>query len=276
MLYLYNNSTDIYKDLYRKAYESLDEYLGPAEEVTDAYEVMFIMSLNDIFDKAKRRTAMRGRFAKDPQGGPLLEGLAMTDDERDFFDQVMPNASSEVFRKLSAFAKTVANAHKFNVTFGLKAPIGTVTSVSGTLVTDSSLGLTPSSLIGYRFVITTTGEFKDMERDITENSAGTITLELPFEGDITGLEYSVYNPAEMFAIYSIKMDLGWDINQLMSAESAIMEALILYAVKEWYKINRYLDDFAVEDATYEKELLKIRSALIKSSTPYRRTVDQFS
>jgi hypothetical protein len=131
-------------------------------------------------------------------------------------------------------------------------------------------------LIGYRFVITTAGEFKDMERDITENSAGTITLELPFEEDITGVEYSVYNPAEMFAIYSIKMDLGWDINQLMSAESAITEALILYAVKEWYKINRYLDDFAVEDATYEKELLKIRSALIKSSTPYRRPVDQFS
>jgi hypothetical protein len=38
-----------------------------------------------------------------------------------------------------------------------------------------------------------------------------------------------------------------DLNLIQGVGAAIEEALILYAIKEWYRINRNADDFQVEE-----------------------------
>lgn len=278
MLYLFNTTTEVYKDLYRQAFENWNEYMDGKTEDATVYEIMFIMGMTDIFGEAKRRSAIRGRYAKDGNGNSLLESFAMTDDERDFFDSIMQNGSSEVFRKMLAFAKDVDNAHRYNVSFGVKSAEGTITTLSGDrlIITDTSLSLTPNALAGQRLVITTEGDNKDLERDISENTANTITITMPFLEDLTGLDYAVYNPNEKFMIYSIKLDFNWEFNMLMNAESAVREALILYALKEWYKTNRYMEDYGIEEAEYQKQLQLIRSSLIQQRTISRRPTDQFA
>jgi hypothetical protein len=275
MLFLYNNLTDVYRELYRKAYENMDEYLGSETEDTTVFEIMFVISLNDIFEQAKRRTAMRGKYAKDEQGGPLLEKFAMTDDEQDFFNEILPRGSSEVFSKLSAYAKDVVNAHRVNAIFGAKTVTGNVTSVNDVIITDTSLTLTENALKGYRLVITTEGDLKDMERDIVSNTSNTITIDMPFEDDITDLSYAVYNPNEKYCIYSVKITLSWDINQLQAAEASITESLVLYIIKEWYLINRLMDDYGIEESRYQQQLQGIRDALMHRTTFVRRPADLF-
>ncbi len=278
MLYLYNNSTEVYRDLYRQAFENWHEYMdGDTDDLT-AYEIMFVMGLDDIFTEAKRRTSLRGRFAKGKEGGSLLETIAMTDDERDFFDSIMPNGSAEVFKKMLAFSKEVNNAHQFNVSFGAKLIEGSITAISSDLavITDSAQSLTPNALTGQRLVITTAGDYENLERDITGNTATTISLAEPFQADLTDLEYAVYNPAEKFVIYSVRLDLNWEFNMLANVEAAVKEALILYAIKEWYLTNRYMDDHSIEETRYQQELTKIRSGLIQQRTITRRPTDQFS
>ena len=277
MVYQYNTETDVYRDIYRQAFENLDEFLGNEAEDTTVHDILFVISLNDIFEQVKKRTALRGRFATDGQGGSLLEKLAMTDDERDLFDQTMPNGSSEVYAKISAWAVDVSNAYKHGVSFGTLQAQGTVTSVTGSLISDTSQALVVSSLIGSRLIITEPDHpLENQERQVEDNTATTISLELSFGEDITGLAYKVINATEEFIVYSLRMPLDWDINMLQPADNAIKEALIKFMLKEWYLINRQMDDFAIEETEYQKELAgKIRPAMFKKTTPIRRPAGLF-
>jgi len=275
MILLYNNSDDTFKDLYRHPYENLDEYISPAEGIATVYDILFFTSITDIFIISKQRSAVRGRFAKDPQGNSLIESFAITDDEKDWFDNILPGGASEIFKKLSAFAKNVSNAYKYGVTFGGIVASGTVESVQEAIVTDSNLSLVPSALKGNKFVITSgaqTGE----ERLILDNTETTITLEFPWEQDITGLTYNVYNADENYILFTVKMDSNWDLNMLQNCESAIMEALISYALKEWYLSNRYLEDYTIEEDKYQKHLVKVKSSLNQGVKPYRRRARFFT
>ena len=280
MLYIYNNNDDTFKPLFRTAFENLDEFIDPQTIVdTTMYDLVFFASLTDIFNIAKRRSAIRARFAKDQEGKPLIEKIAITDDERDWYDDVLPMGATEVFKKLSAFAKNVTNAYKYGVTFGPKTASGTVESIDstvGTTITDSSLALTPSTLQGHKLVITSDGDLKNQEQAIVDNTATTIVLEEAWEQDITGLSYNVYNPSEDYLMYSIKLDNNWDANMLQNCDNAIMEALVAYTLKEWYLINRYGDDYAIEEDRYLKQLMKVKSSLGQGVKPYRRPADFFA
>jgi len=276
MLYLYDNTTDTFSPLYRTAFENLDEMIDPPAVIdSTVYDLVFFASLTDIFTIAKRRSAIRARFAKDEQGNPLIEKLAITDDDRDWYDDILPQGAGEVFKKLSAFAKDVTNAYKYSVSFGAKSASGTVESVADAVITDSSLSLVPSALKGHKLVITS-DELKDQQKTIADNTANTIVLEEAWEHDITGLNYNVYNPSNDYVMYSVKLDSNWDRNMLQSCDNAIMEALVAYTLKEWYLINRYGDDYAIEEDRYQKQLMKVKSSLSQGKKPYRRPADFFA
>jgi hypothetical protein len=276
MLYLYDNSTDTFSPLYRTAYENLDEHIDPQViEDTSLSELVFFASLTDIFTIAKRRSAIRGRFTKDADGSPLIERIVLTDDERDWYDDILPRGAVEVFKKLSAFSKDIPHAYKYGITFGAKSASGSIESVVDKIVTDSSLSLIPSALIGHKFVITSDGELKDQQRTIVDNAANAIALDEAWEQDITGLTFNVYTPSDDYVMYKVKRDQNWDANMLQACDNAILEALISFALKEWYLINRYGDDYAIEEDKYQKQLTEIKSSLNKGKTPYRRPADFF-
>lgn len=276
MLYLYDNTTDTFSPLYRTAFENLDEMINPPAVIdTTVYDLVFFASLTDIFTMAKRRSAIRARFAKDEAGNPLVEKIAITDDERDWYDDILPQGAGEVFKKISAFAKNVTNAYKYGVTFGAKTASGTVESVVGVTITDSSLSLTPSALKGHKLVITS-DDLKDQQKTIADNTANTITLEEAWEQDITGLSYNVYAPSDDYVMYGVKMDNNWDPNMLQLCDKAILEALVSFTLKEWYLANRYGDEYTIEEAKYQKQLLEVKSSLNRGKIPYRRPADFFA
>src|SRR4030042_4619815 len=105
MIYIYNEATDTYTDLYRQAFENLEEYLGEEVADTTIYKIMFFASLQEIFDQAKKRSSFRGRFAKDGNGVPLLENIMITDDEQSFIEDMLPAGATELYKKLSAWMK---------------------------------------------------------------------------------------------------------------------------------------------------------------------------
>ena len=276
MLYLYDNTTDTFSPLYRTAFENLDEMINPPAVIdTTVYDLVFFASLTDIFTMAKRRSAIRARFAKDEAGNPLVEKIAITDDERDWYDDILPQGAGEVFKKISAFAKDVTNAYKYGVTFGAKTASGTVESVNSAVITDSSLSLTPSALKGHKLVITS-DDLKDQQKTIADNTANTITLEEAWEQDITGLSYNVYAPSDDYVMYGVKMDNNWDPNMLQLCDKAILEALVSFTLKEWYLANRYGDEYTIEEAKYQKQLLEVKSSLNRGKIPYRRPADFFA
>jgi len=47
---------------------------------------------------------------------------------------------------------------------------------------------------------------------------------------------------------------------LQSCDNAIIESLVAYTLKEWYLINRYGDDYAIEEDRFQKQLMKVKSS----------------
>lgn len=275
MIYIYNETTDKYTDLYRQAFESLEEYLGDEAEDTTVYKIMFFVSMNDIFEEAKRRSAFRGRFARDKEGRPLLDQFAITDDERDLIENQLPNGATELQKKLSAWMKAVNESYQYGVSFGAKAPIGVITSASGTTIGDSRSPFTPGALTGYKLVILS-GDIENEEREILSNTASELTIEREFTADPLGLDYGVYNPEEKFITYALQMELNWNFAILQAVEAAVKEALVSYELAQWYLANRYMDDYAIEDAKYKNELMKARSALFQGRESWTRPTDFFA
>lgn len=275
MIYLYNETTDTYTDLYRSAFENLEEFLGDEAEDTTVYKILFFVSLNDIFEQAKKRSAFRGRFAKDANGKSLLEQMAITDDERELIEDLLPNGATDLQKKLSAWMKAVNESYKFGVTFGAKNPSGTVSGVSGTTITDLTAPFTAGVLTGYKLVILS-GDIIHEEREILSNTATELVIDREFTADPTGLLYGVYNPDEKFVTYALQMELNWNFAIFQAVEAAVKEALVSYELAQWYLANRYMDDYAIEDGRFKAEMMKARSALFQGRDQWRRPVNHFS
>lgn len=269
MIYLYNTT--------KYNYQSISDYLESiAKEQGSIYHVLIMTGMDDIFEDAKQRTAIRGRLASTKEGASLLEAYAMTDDERDIFEKTIKNGAAEIFKKLSAWCKGIREAYRHNVSFGAPIFSGAIDSIAGAQVNDVSQAFTENSLAGYKLVITSPGTQMNVERTIISNAATGIILDSAFTSDVTGLEYSIFTDTDKYIIYYLELDTNWDINMLLGVEAAVKEALILHTIKEWYKANRFMDDFDIENTNYETELTKIRSQLIQSKVPYRRPTDMFS
>lgn len=268
-MYIYNADT--------KTYLNIASYLSKLVSNTgDVLRVLFLSNLDTIFNGAKRRTAMRARFATGQQGESLLSKIAMSDDERDWFDEIIKNGSSEIFRKLTPWAREIDEACRHNVKFGDPISSGAVTGVVTTTINDTSKAMTVNALAGYKLVITSPGPQMNQERTIVSNTATGIVIDTAFSTNVTGLEYVIFTQTDDFIIYYINMDLEWDINMLQGVDASIMEALILYTIKEWYLINRMADDYTIEQGKFDNELMKIKGQLMQKKTPNRRPVDFFS
>jgi hypothetical protein len=77
-------------------------------------------------------------------------------------------------------------------------------------------------------------------------------------------------------MYGVKMDNNWDPNMLQLCDKAILEALVSFTLKEWYLANRYGDEYTIEEAKYQKQLLEVKSSLNRGKIPYRRPADFFA
>jgi hypothetical protein len=270
MILIYNTSD--------KTYVNVTTYLSSIEaSAGNNYRLLMLFNLDTIFEGAKKRTAWRSRFARDENGQSQEEKLAITDDERDMFDDVMRRGCNEVFMKMSAWAKDIAGANRFNVKFGEPVAGGSVTSGGDTIVlTDTSATLAVNALAGYKLVITSAGVEQNNEKTIVSNTLNTITLDSAFTTDVTGLEYAVMTQTDDFIVYYLDMETTWDLNMLHQAYESAREAMISFFVKEWFIINRYVNDAQIETGKYEIELVKIKQALSQRKTPLRRSGEIFS
>jgi len=260
-MYIYNATTRIYYDI--------EEYLEAlASDSGSTYHIVFVNSLDDIFTRAQKLSALRGRFAKGQEGSSLLNELALTVDEQDFFDEIMPQGAREVFRKVSAWGKNIDRAYRYNVKFGDPQESGSVDSVASEVITDSSKSFTIDELIGMKMVITS-GSHTGEERNITDNTADTITVASAFSGDVTGADYAIFNQTEDCIVFLISQDLSWDLNMLQGLDDLITETLARYIVKQWYWTNRFQEDYLIENDIYNRNLSEIRSMLIQHITPQR-------
>jgi hypothetical protein len=267
MNYIYNATT--------KTYTPLAEFSPAGVVKGDPIRVLICTDLDSIFNEAKRRTALRGRFALDQQGASLLEKIAMTDDERDWFDQIIKNGGTEIFAKVSAWTKDLPAAYRHNVKFGIPLFAGAVTTVAGAVVNDTTKSYTVNDLTNKKLVITSPGPQMNQERVITSNTATGITLATAFTTDVTGMEYVIVAITADFIIFYLNLDLSWDLNLFQGVAATIQEAFILFVCKEWYKLNRNVPDFQVEELDYIAQLGKIRSQLLQYKIPARRVTDFF-
>jgi hypothetical protein len=270
MILLYNTSD--------KTYVNVTTYLTSIEaSAGNNYRLIMLFNLDTLFEGTKKRTAWRSRFAKNEQGESRIDHLAITDDERDMFDDLMKRGCNEVFMKMSAWAKNIAGANRFNVKFGEPVESGSVTSGGTTAVlTDSEQAFVVNELAGYKLVITSAGLEQNQERTIVSNTADTITLDSAFTTDVDSLEYAVMTQTDDFIVYYLDMNTTWDLNMIHQAWGSTLEALITYFVKEWFIVNRYMDDAQIETTQYEIELVKIKQALSQRKTPLRRNGEIFS
>lgn len=72
---------------------------------------------------------------------------------------------------------------------------------------------------------------------------------------------------------SYGLDPKQDINIWESIERNVENALVQKILSEWMRLNRYMDDYAIEKEKYEALLVDARSSMMRVSTPYRRPVE---
>jgi hypothetical protein len=278
MIYKHESAIDYFYELYRFAFQDVKELIDGETVYPTGYDIILFYLITDLFTQAKKRIAMRARNARDGQGNTLINELSLTDDEYSWYkDDIMPTGAAEVFRKISAWSKLVTNPFRYGITFGEKTSTGTVTSITDNVVLSTGLALTVNALVGNKFVITSGTEIND-ERVITANTSDTITLDAGFNLDVTDATFNVYvsDADAKYIVMAMNLGAGWDLNMLQAIETGIKEALLLYGIKEWYLLNRQMDDYTVEESRYQNELTKIRSQLMQVKTPVRRSADFFS
>jgi hypothetical protein len=181
----------------------------------------------------------------------------------------MKTGSLEVFRRLSAWSKNIPAAYRHGVDFGAPVDSGMVGLVDNTIITDDSQAFTVDGLITKILLIMSPGDTMNLYKVITDNTATTVTLATPFSSDVLGKEYIITDAVKKYLLYYICID-SWDINLLTGIESFVLQALVSYVAKEWYKTNRWMDDFQIEEAEYQGNLGTISSQLFQTTKRVKR------
>ncbi len=271
---IYNETEDTYESIaaYIAAYDADD---------TDVFYVQFLYKLSTLFETAKKRTAFRGRAAMDDKGNSLIDKYAITDDEEDFFDEMLEMGSGELFRKLTAWAKNVFNSyqykvlHDFGEEFYYKGDVNTYQSGGGfTVIEDYDAAWTDSALVDFIFEVLS-GPYKDSVQDILTNGEQVLSLDGVFGGSILGESFEITATGETTVEesslqYFINMPDYPYLDLFESVEAKLNEALVLYTIKEWYLTNRFMDDFQIENARYEVLSKEIKNLLMMRTKPPKR------
>jgi hypothetical protein len=227
-----------------------------------------------LFEKIKRRAALRGRFSKDAQGVSNLDSLQLTEDERDIYLDFLQSGAGEIFQQVSGFSKKIASAFRFNVLFGTPVVDSAVVSVSGDglTITDSALAMTVNEYAGMKLVITSAGLLENQERTIVSNTATTFVVDSAFSGDVATLEYIVSIQTEKFILIHSAMNvLGFDTNMILGMDALFEKCFIGTVLRDWYLINRFMPDYEVEKALLKDAISDLRMCYFQTLKQERAT-----
>lgn len=256
-------------------YYTLEDFIEAYEsgETGDTYLLLFAYVINDLFNKIKRRTGQRGKLARDPGGTSVIDDFKLTEDERDIFMDFLRSGSAEVFRQISGFSKLINSAFRFNVKFGDPEFSSTISEVDVTGLIISDLAVAPMTINAYqgmKLVIISPGLYENEEREIISNDEDSFTINAPFSGDVTDLEYAVIAQTnDYILIYSLFDVTKFDTNLLVGIDALYEKLFIGTVLKEWYLINRFMDDYIIEEKIFNDSISDLRMHYFQSMKPYR-------
>lgn len=271
MVRIYNATDD--------TYQSIESFISAYDEDdTDTYYIHFYYRLLSLFDKAKERTALRGKYARDENNNPMIDRYAMTADEEEFFDQMLEVGSGEIYRKFLAWAKNVFNSYQYKVTHDFGNTLeytGEINKyddvMTQCIVHDYSKSWTANALIGLTLTITS-GQYKGQTASITDNSEQMALLDSN-PGDLQGVTYKITGSStveENSLQYFLTMPTTPYFDLLNVADQKLEEALVIYTIKEWYRLSGLYEDAALEEQRYGMYLDEVKSLLMMKAETTRR------
>lgn len=258
-------------------YLTMEQYLAELQvpsETADTYYLLFAFPIEALFEKIKRRAALRAKVARDQQGNSQLDSFILTEDERDIYLDYLQSGAGEIFKQVSGFSKNIASAFRFNVSFGTPVVDSTVVSVSGDglTITDSALTMTVNAYAGMKLVITSAGLLENQERTIVSNTATAFVVSSAFSGDVTSLEYVVSIQTEKFIlIYSAMNVLGFDTNMILGMDALFEKCFIGTVLRDWYLINRFMPDYEIEKVLLKDAISDLRMHYFQTLKQERAT-----
>lgn len=257
-------------------YYSLEDFvnLNVAPDTEETIYALFTYQIEDLFEEIKRRTALRSKLAQGAKGESLSEEYQLTEDERDVFIKWMRKRSAKIFKEISGYSKAINSAFRFNVNFGDPEFSSLVSSVSpdGLTITDMSLDMLTNEYAGMKLVITSPGLYENQERTIVSNTDTAFVIDSAFTGDVSGLEYIVAAQTEKhILIYTLMNILHFDTNMLEGIDSLFEECFVRALTAEWFLINRFMDDFQIEETELKKDISDLRMHFFQCMTQARAT-----
>jgi hypothetical protein len=254
-------------------YYNLEDFVEALESglTEDTYYLLFAYPIEALFEKIKRRAALRGKLAKDNQGNSQLDSFQLTEDERDIFIDFLQEGSAKIFKEISGFSKRISGAFRFNVPFGDPLFSSLITTDNGTTIIDTSIeDMEVNVYAGMKMVIINPGLMENKERTIVSNTADTFIIESAFDGDTSGLEYVVAAQTEKYILIYSMFDIEkFDTNVMLGIDAIFEKTFIGTVLKDWYKINRFMEDFQVEAADLKESISDLRMHYFQSMKPYR-------
>jgi hypothetical protein len=255
-------------------YYSLEDFIEALDngETGDQYYVLFAHEIEPLFEKIKRRTALRGKLAKDDKGALQTENFQITEDERDVFLEFLQDRASKIFKSISGYSKLINSAFRFNVRFGDPEFSSTVTSVdpTGLIITDNTLDMEVNAYAGMKLVIISPGLMENKEATILYNTEDTFTIQEEFDGDVTDLEYIVTAQTNNYILIYSNFDVTkFDTNVLLGMDSLFEKCYIDAVLADWYLANRFMDDYTIEEKLLKDDISELRMHYFHSMSPYR-------
>jgi len=262
-------------DADEQLYHNLQEFVDAlASETGDTYLMLFALPIEALFEKIKRRSALRGKLAIDNQGKSQLEHFQITEDERDIYLDFLQSGSANIFKSISGFSKTLHGAFRFNANFGDPEFGGIITAVSidGLTITDSTLSMVVNEYAGMKLVIASAGIYENMERTIVSNTATEFVINEAFPANLTTYEYFITAQTEKCILIYSSMDVEqFDTNVIIGIEALLEKTLIGTVLRDWYLINRFMDDYGIEEGLLKNDISDLRMHYFQSRKPARAT-----
>jgi len=257
-------------------YISMDDIISspitPGTE--DQYFLLFVYPIEALFTKIQRRSALRGKLVKDNEGRAQTDNFQLTEDERDAFLDFLRSGASEIFKQVSGYSKTINSAFRFDVYFGVPEFSSYILSTdpTGLIITDGGLTdpMTVNQYAGYKLIIISPGLLENQERTIVSNTEDSFTINESFGEEVEYLEYIVSAQTEKhIMIYSLFDGNNFDTNMLAGIDSLFEKCFIGSVLKEWYLINRFMDDYKVEETLLKDAISDLRMHYFQALDGYR-------
>lgn len=204
--------------------------------------LIFSNNLDTLFEKVKKRTAYRARTMFDDKGNSLFDAYALTDDERDYFDEAIKPGSDWIFNELTKRTKNVVNAYLFDAMEKVDEYDAAKTYLQG-------------DTVYYQDKL-----YKCKYDNTTQVPTDTYYWE----------EQPLYMDAHNKILYWMDPGENYNVNTFPVIDGAITESLVLYVLKEWYKTVGLYNDSKLTEDEYFAQIGKIKTNLWKRTKSITR------